>query len=407
MMKRILHLAFPILLSAMGTLFALPGDLTNKAVYSWSDTANVQTWVRTNSVATNYFKFHLISPGFDPSNQYPQPGDTIHIPFTIQNVGSLASTAPIDIGSFFTNGGALVTVTVDSNTPKFFDPTSDTNQISQIPLLASGDHFYYWLNITVTSNLAEGIYPFFLTNRSTMLAFPLVVIYSNLLDFRFQNLTVHSASDGVHTITAFDGTGLLGDLDVNVLMSFSRTPAAPYLYYDVDGIPDGTLPNGTVNKNRRVPVVLQSDGRWKARIPIIDPEIREGKQVNFIIRDSNRNFFYSGTTVPYSYFMRNFAVQAEEDSEPVIIANNVGDFRQVPVRVIYTVARDSFVNVTVYNLRGEIIRKLRNERLDAGKYVESWDARNDAGREVAKGLYFIHVSTLDYSVTKKTLFVVK
>ncbi len=138
-------------------------------------------------------------------------------------------------------------------------------------------------------------------------------------------------------------------------------------------------------------------------VRVSDPEIKDGKKVNFIIRESGRNYFFG--TDPYSYFVKYFSSQLDDSKEPVIIANNVGNFAVTSVKLIFTVKRDSFVNVTVYNLRGEVIRILKNEVMKAGKYVEAWDGRNPSGREVAAGIYFIHVTTSEYGVTKKTLFV--
>ncbi len=397
-------LLFAFLLLPAFNVHALPGDLTNKAIYSWSDVSETQWWTNTSFAATNYFKFIIISPGYDPANPSPQPGQTIHIPFVAYNVGSMASS-PIHLGRFFTNVCPNLTFTVNSNQTNVFE-ISDTNQITQVPALASGEAFYYWLNIEVSTNLDEGQYPFYVTNVHTDPLSPLTVIYSNRITFSFQSVSNISASDGIHTITAFDGTALLGNMDVSVYMKFQRAPVTPYLYYDVDGVPDASLPDGTLTNNRRVPVTLLSNDIWVAKIPIFDPEIKEGKQVQFVISDSGQIFYYPGD-IPFSYFVKNFASQPDNPNQPVIIANNVGDFTVKPVRLIYTLPRDGFVNVTVYNLRGEIIRKLRNERLMAGKYIESWDAKNDAGMVVSKGLYFMHISTADYSVTKKTLFVVR
>src|SRR5208283_5703508 len=71
-------------------LYARFPALTNKAqafVGGMSGT-NQFASIITN-VFTNYFKFDFYSMGVDPANPNPQPGDTIHIPIWIQNVGSI------------------------------------------------------------------------------------------------------------------------------------------------------------------------------------------------------------------------------------------------------------------------------------------------------------------------------
>lgn len=46
------------------------------------------------------------------------------------------------------------------------------------------------------------------------------------------------------------------------------------------------------------------------------------------------------------------------------------------------------VTVDVYDLRGRVVRKLKDEKLGAGSYVFEWDGRNDEGHPVSSGVYF-------------------
>ncbi|MCI0696162.1 hypothetical protein L0337_29690 [candidate division KSB1 bacterium] len=48
---------------------------------------------------------------------------------------------------------------------------------------------------------------------------------------------------------------------------------------------------------------------------------------------------------------------------------------------------NSPAHLAIYNLRGELVRELLNRRLPADRYLVRWDGRNDAGREVASGIY--------------------
>ena len=74
----------------------------------------------------------------------------------------------------------------------------------------------------------------------------------------------------------------------------------------------------------------RSDGVWTAKIPADDPEIEEGKQVNFIIVAGGKKYFYAGA-LPYSYSVKGYAPQPQETDSPVTVGNNVGDFRDIPV----------------------------------------------------------------------------
>ncbi len=64
----------------------------------------------------------------------------------------------------------------------------------------------------------------------------------------------------------------------------------------------------------------------------------------------------------------------------------------------YDLARDTDVNIEIYNLKGEIIRKLNMGLQTAGTYrsktnAAHWDGRNSGGELVASGVYFYSLNT--------------
>jgi hypothetical protein len=60
--------------------------------------------------------------------------------------------------------------------------------------------------------------------------------------------------------------------------------------------------------------------------------------------------------------------------------------------------RTSDVRVTVYNVRGERIRELLRQRVEAGNRTLTWDGRSDDGRRVRAGVYFCRVELDDASI---------
>ncbi|MEZ4386147.1 MAG: FlgD immunoglobulin-like domain containing protein [Candidatus Krumholzibacteriia bacterium] len=54
----------------------------------------------------------------------------------------------------------------------------------------------------------------------------------------------------------------------------------------------------------------------------------------------------------------------------------------------FVLNRDELTQLNIYNIRGELIRSLVNERLPMGGYTLSWDGRNAEGQLVASGQYF-------------------
>jgi hypothetical protein len=60
----------------------------------------------------------------------------------------------------------------------------------------------------------------------------------------------------------------------------------------------------------------------------------------------------------------------------------------IPVAVPHT----SDVTLKIYNILGEEVRTLFSGSLESGRYWMTWDGRNDAGRGVASGVYFVRLT---------------
>ncbi|HDR00260.1 MAG TPA: hypothetical protein ENN51_08275 [candidate division WOR-3 bacterium] len=71
--------------------------------------------------------------------------------------------------------------------------------------------------------------------------------------------------------------------------------------------------------------------------------------------------------------------------------------------VHYNLARDAEVLLRVYDASGRQVRTLENGRLRAGSRHATWDGRDDAGRRVAHGVYFVRLDTPGRQVKVKTV----
>jgi len=59
--------------------------------------------------------------------------------------------------------------------------------------------------------------------------------------------------------------------------------------------------------------------------------------------------------------------------------------------------------IVIYNLKGQKVRTLVNERLSAGQHAIVWNGTNDNNERVASGIYFYRMDTGNYSTTKKMI----
>jgi hypothetical protein len=63
----------------------------------------------------------------------------------------------------------------------------------------------------------------------------------------------------------------------------------------------------------------------------------------------------------------------------------------------------SHVRLAVYNVKGQLIRVLLDEQLEAGRTEVMWDGRDAAGRGVASGIYFCHLQAAAFNESRKMI----
>jgi flagellar hook assembly protein FlgD len=70
----------------------------------------------------------------------------------------------------------------------------------------------------------------------------------------------------------------------------------------------------------------------------------------------------------------------------------------------FEVPADGPVNLAVYNVLGQKVRTLVDQRdYVVGRYELEWDGCDDSGTRVSTGVYFYRLTAGDQSLTKKML----
>jgi len=77
----------------------------------------------------------------------------------------------------------------------------------------------------------------------------------------------------------------------------------------------------------------------------------------------------------------------------------------INTNIKYLVRRDSFVEIDIYNILGQKVRKLVSENQPANMYIETWDGTNDAGNLMSSGLYFLLIKTDGVSESRKMILI--
>jgi hypothetical protein len=71
--------------------------------------------------------------------------------------------------------------------------------------------------------------------------------------------------------------------------------------------------------------------------------------------------------------------------------------------IMFNVAEEGNVDIKVYNLRGQVVKSLINEKRAVGSHQVAWNGDNNRGAKVASGIYFVRMKQHNNNVTRKIL----
>jgi len=131
---------------------------------------------------------------------------------------------------------------------------------------------------------------------------------------------------------------------------------------------------------------------------------------------SNRVFCIIDTaltqTLPVDYLgclELAYAESSEYGPTVYAISQNYPNPFNSTTTIKYQLPKDGRVSLEIYNLTGQKIRTLADEKLLAGFYTASWDGTNSQGRTVVDGIYFYRITIktgsdeADFISTKKLI----
>jgi hypothetical protein len=70
----------------------------------------------------------------------------------------------------------------------------------------------------------------------------------------------------------------------------------------------------------------------------------------------------------------------------------------------YDLTKEENVNIVIYNIIGQRVKELLNDRRTAGSYTDlTWDGSNDSGEVCASGTYIVYIITDEFNEKKKCI----
>jgi hypothetical protein len=154
-----------------------------------------------------------------------------------------------------------------------------------------------------------------------------------------------------------------------------------------DVFPDGNGPGGDFNDNKSQGKVsmyfsARSIQSHLVSLGLLDQDVPV--QVNAYSNLVGRTFQGFGIIHVSSSSLAGSAVKIEQNSpNPFNPATTIR----------FAVSRDSKVALRVYNVRGQLVKTLANERMAQGMHEVNWDGRDAGGSHVASGVYYAKIAS--------------
>jgi hypothetical protein len=105
---------------------------------------------------------------------------------------------------------------------------------------------------------------------------------------------------------------------------------------------------------------------------------------------------------PFSFGIHNITRQR---NTATILNNVINPTTGERVYLDYDLQKSGRVTIQVFTLDGNLVKVLERRSQQAGKYRVSWDGRNNGGRIVARGMYFIRIVAPDIDEIRKVMVV--
>ena len=105
---------------------------------------------------------------------------------------------------------------------------------------------------------------------------------------------------------------------------------------------------------------------------------------------------------PFSFGIHNIIRQR---SWATILNNVINPTTGERVYLDYDLQKSGRVTIQVFTLDGNLVRVLERSSKQAGKHRVSWDGKNNGGRIVARGMYFIRIVAPDIDEIRKVMVV--
>jgi hypothetical protein len=235
-----------------------------------------------------------------------------------------------------------------------------------------------------------------------------IILVTNLgLIYVVDNTGTNISPFPINIEQSVDSTPILADMDGNGTFEIIFGDNSGLLHsYDVTGVETANFPIDLDNSLKVSPAISDLDDDGDAEIvlpnqfgyyaidynsPVPDERIAWGMFKANLQRTNNS--FEAGTS-------------SSDVETPALVTSLVRNYPNPfnPTTTIhFNLREEGYTQLTIYNLKGQLVRTLQADHLEAGAHMVEWDGRDDSGRTATTGIYFYRLQTADYSGTRKMI----
>ncbi|MCK4652932.1 MAG: T9SS type A sorting domain-containing protein, partial [Candidatus Cloacimonetes bacterium] len=115
-----------------------------------------------------------------------------------------------------------------------------------------------------------------------------------------------------------------------------------------------------------------------------------------------------GETREVTFTCNNIGVEVYEPTLPPVTKvdlyqNYPNPFNPETTIKFTTKNTEKNTKLTIYNIKGQKVKTLLNEKLDAGTHQVVWNGKDENGKSVTSGIYFYKLKAGNYISTKKMI----
>jgi hypothetical protein len=112
--------------------------------------------------------------------------------------------------------------------------------------------------------------------------------------------------------------------------------------------------------------------------------------------------------IPVSFEVEN---SATHDNPALIKKNDLYSNYPNPFNpetsIRFSVAKNSLVNIEVFNIKGQKVRSLTNRMYDQGLHRVVWNGKDDKNQSVGSGIYFCKMKVNNHQIKTRKMMLIK